>query len=81
MHPAGNCHTTGKRAWVSNWLLFVISKAQIRPSGSVQFVHMKFVPFHHPYVIACDTGVKMEGNSANCPLQSWSTERDCITMD
>jgi len=28
IHPAGNCHSTGKRAWSSNWLLFVIIRAQ-----------------------------------------------------
>jgi len=28
-HPAGNHHTTGQKAWPSNWLLFVISTAQM----------------------------------------------------
>ena len=29
IHLAGNCHMTGQRAWPSNWLLFVISRAQM----------------------------------------------------
>ena len=29
IHPAGNHHTTGQKAWPSNWLLFVISRAQM----------------------------------------------------
>jgi len=29
IHPAGNRHTTGQKAWPSNWLLFVISRAQM----------------------------------------------------
>jgi len=28
IHPAGNRHTTGQKAWPSNWLLFVMSRAQ-----------------------------------------------------
>jgi len=28
-HPAGNCHTTGQKAWPPNWLLFVVSRAQM----------------------------------------------------
>jgi len=38
----------------------------------------------HPHVITGDTGVKISeiaGNPAGCTLQSWSTERHCITMD
>jgi len=27
-HPARNHHTTGQKAWSSNWLLFVISRTQ-----------------------------------------------------
>jgi len=62
------------------------------PSGSIKLVCMEkptsswlpTTPDLHPYVITCDTGInlsKMVGNSASCPLKSWSTERDCITMD
>jgi len=29
IHLAGNHHMTGQKAWLSNWLLFVISRAQI----------------------------------------------------
>jgi len=28
-HPARNCHTTGQKAWRSNWLLFVTFRAQM----------------------------------------------------
>ena len=35
-------------------------------------------PDFHLYVIIC---FKVVGNSASCPLSSWSTERHCITMD
>jgi len=64
----------------------------MRPSGNVQLVWMEkpttlwlpITPELHPYVITCDTGIKlskMAGNSANCPLQSSSIEKDFITMD
>jgi len=54
-HPAGNCHMTGQKAWPSNWLLFVISRAQMGLKGNLLAVststHGKthhFVAPHHP---------------------------------
>jgi len=71
IHLAGNLHMTGQGAWPSNWLL------------QADTLWLPTTPNLHPYVITCDTGVKlskMAGNSSSCPLQSWSIERYCMTI-
>jgi len=76
IHPIGNRHTTGQKAWLSNWLLFVISRAQIGLrwdllACQLQQMEKPTTPDLHPYMIICDSGInlsKMVGNSASCPL-------------
>jgi len=56
IHPAGNHHTTGQKAWPSNWVLFVISRAQMGLRWDLlacQLQHVEkpttFVAPHHPW--------------------------------
>jgi len=66
IHPAWNHHMTGQKAWPSNWLLFVISRAQMGLRRACQLQHVEkpatSVAPHHPqpppYMIICDSGVK-----------------------
>jgi len=68
-HLAGN-HTTGQKALPSNWLLFVICRAQmglrwdhLAVSASTHGKNpplpwLPTTPDLHPYMIICDSGVK-----------------------
>jgi len=64
-HLSGNHHMTGQKAWPSNWLLFVISRAQT----GLRWDHLAVSIYArgktcctmsslHPYKIIFDSGVK-----------------------
>jgi len=96
-HLAGNHHTTGQKTCPSNWFLFVIFRIQmglrwdhLTVSTSTHGKTSHFVAPHHlrppplhiwSFVIVVQELFELAGNSASCLLNSWSTERHCITMD
>jgi len=78
-HLAGNRHMTGQKAWPSNWLLFVISRAWMglrwdhlavstSTHGKKPLPWFPTSPDLHPYMIICHSVSKMVGNSASCLL-------------
>jgi len=92
--PSENCHTAEQRAWPSKWLLFVISRAQMGPRWDHPAVFNFYAwknlllcgsPSPQPPPLCnhlwywCKNYLKWQ--LCSCLLQSWSTERDCITMD